>query len=39
VAEFLRFILSREGQAALIEQSGYLPLDAKEADEAQKWLR
>ena len=39
VAEFLRFILSREGQTALIEQSGYLPVNAKEADEAEKWLR
>lgn len=39
VAEFLRFILSREGQAALIEQSGYLPVNRKEADEAEKWLR
>lgn len=27
VREFLRFILSREGQRALIEDSGYLPLD------------
>jgi phosphate transport system substrate-binding protein len=26
VAEFLRYILSRQGQRALIEQSGYLPL-------------
>lgn len=26
VREFLRFILSREGQSALIENSGYLPL-------------
>ena len=25
--EFLRFILSREGQSALVEHSGYLPLD------------
>lgn len=25
--EFLRYILSREGQAALVEDSGYLPLD------------
>jgi len=26
VREFLRYVLSREGQRALIEESGYLPL-------------
>jgi phosphate transport system substrate-binding protein len=30
VREFLRFILSRQGQRALIESSGYLPLGAGE---------
>jgi phosphate transport system substrate-binding protein len=39
VAEFLRFILSREGQTALVEESGYLPLNAKEAQESRKWLK
>jgi len=39
VAEFLRFVLSRQGQTALVEESGYLPLNAKEAQEARKWLR
>ena len=29
VREFLRFILSRQGQRALIEESGYLPLGPK----------
>jgi phosphate transport system substrate-binding protein len=29
VAEFLRFILSRDGQRALVEESGYLPLGPK----------
>jgi phosphate transport system substrate-binding protein len=29
IREFLRFILSREGQRALVEESGYLPLGAK----------
>ncbi len=28
VSEFLRFVLSREGQQAIIDQSGYLPLGA-----------
>ena len=26
VREFLRYVLSREGQSALVEESGYLPL-------------
>ena len=39
VAEFLRFILSKEGQKALIEESGYLPLDARQAQESRRWLR
>jgi phosphate transport system substrate-binding protein len=39
VAEFLRFILSRQGQTALIEQSGYLPLNASDAAKARQWLR
>ncbi len=30
VAEFLRFILSRQGQQALIAQSGYLPLGRRQ---------
>lgn len=30
VREFLRFILSRQGQQALIEDSGYLPLGARQ---------
>ncbi|HXS22256.1 MAG TPA: substrate-binding domain-containing protein [Steroidobacteraceae bacterium] len=29
VREFLRFILSRDGQSALVAESGYLPLGAK----------
>ncbi|MDE2050464.1 MAG: hypothetical protein KGJ72_05545 [Gammaproteobacteria bacterium] len=29
IREFLRFILSRDGQRALVEESGYLPLGAK----------
>lgn len=29
VREFLRFILSREGQQALVDESGYLPLGAE----------
>lgn len=29
IREFLRFILSREGQSALVEESGYLPLGSK----------
>ncbi len=29
VREFLRFILSRDGQRALVEESGYLPLGAR----------
>jgi phosphate transport system substrate-binding protein len=29
VREFLRFVLSREGQQALVEESGYLPLGPK----------
>ncbi len=28
VREFLRFMLSREGQQALVEETGYLPIDA-----------
>lgn len=28
VREFLRFMLSREGQQALVEETGYLPMDA-----------
>ena len=39
VAEFLRFILSRQGQTALVEESGYLPLDASEARKSRLWLR
>ena len=39
VAEFLRFILSRQGQTALVEESSYLPLDAGEAQESRRWLR
>jgi phosphate transport system substrate-binding protein len=39
VAEFLRFILSREGQTVLVEESGYLPLNAREAQESRRWLR
>ena len=31
--EFLRFILSREGQRALIEESGYLPLGRRQIGE------
>lgn len=31
VREFLRYVISREGQAALIEESGYLPLSAATA--------
>jgi len=30
VREFLRYVLSREGQRALIEESGYLPLGPRE---------
>ena len=29
IREFLRFILSRDGQSALVEESGYLPLGSK----------
>ena len=29
IREFLRFILSRDGQRALVEESGYLPLGSK----------
>jgi phosphate transport system substrate-binding protein len=29
VREFLRYVLSREGQRALIEETGYLPLGAE----------
>ncbi|HJP68385.1 MAG TPA: substrate-binding domain-containing protein [Sphingomicrobium sp.] len=39
VAEFLRFILSRQGQTALVEESGYLPLDGKEAEKSRQWLQ
>lgn len=39
VAEFLRFILSRQGQTAMVEESGYLPLDAKEAQRSRRWLQ
>ena len=39
VAEFLRFILSKQGQTALVEASSYLPLDASEARESRRWLR
>ncbi len=39
VAEFLRFILSKQGQTALAQESGYLPLNASEARESRKWLR
>lgn len=39
VAEFLRFILSKEGQTALVDESGYLPLNAKEVQESRKWLQ
>lgn len=39
VAEFLRFILSKEGQTALVEESGYLPLNAREVQDSRKWLQ
>lgn len=39
VAEFLRFIVSRQGQTAVVHDSGYLPLDAKEARESRRWLQ
>jgi phosphate transport system substrate-binding protein len=39
VAEFLRFILSKEGQTAVVEESGYLPLDARQAQESRRWLQ
>lgn len=39
IAEFLRFILSKEGQTALAQESGYLPLSASEARESRKWLQ
>lgn len=39
VAEFLRFVLSREGQEALVEESGYLPLDASTAEHQGALLR
>jgi phosphate transport system substrate-binding protein len=39
VAEFLRFILSRQGQSALVEASGYLPLDARQVQESRRWLQ
>ena len=32
VNEFLRFVLSREGQSLMIERSGYLPLDRRSRD-------
>ena len=39
VGEFLRFILSREGQAALLSESGYLPLGPEARREALEQLR
>lgn len=37
--EFLRFILSREGQTAMIEESGYLPLGATTASKQREALK
>jgi phosphate transport system substrate-binding protein len=39
IREFLRFVLSREGQAALLEKSGYLPLGPKIAEAQLDKLR
>lgn len=39
VAEFLRFVLSSEGQEALADDSGYLPLDAATAHRQLSVLR
>jgi phosphate transport system substrate-binding protein len=39
VAEFLRFILSREGQTALLTASGYLPLGPEAIRKALQQLR
>ncbi|MEY2880434.1 MAG: hypothetical protein RLZZ15_2814 [Verrucomicrobiota bacterium] len=39
VREFLRFILSREGQRALIEETGYLPLGEKPRAEQLEKLK
>lgn len=38
LAEFVRFMLSREGQRALIEESGYLPIDPRLAIRQQAEL-
>jgi phosphate transport system substrate-binding protein len=38
VAEFLRYIVSRDGQKALIEESFYLPLDGAASRKARQWL-
>jgi phosphate transport system substrate-binding protein len=39
VKEFLRFILSREGQAAVMRDGKYLPLTAEVAREQLKKLK
>ncbi|MBW4050914.1 MAG: hypothetical protein HIU85_05525 [Proteobacteria bacterium] len=39
IREFLRFILSRQGQRALIEESGYLPLGRRQIREQRLKLR
>jgi phosphate transport system substrate-binding protein len=39
VREFLRYILSREGQQAIVEDSGYLPIGAQFIEQEQEALR